>query len=81
MWCRKQKAELIFSAGNSFKEGEGAISYVTRRLKFVRSCHTFQKRVWFHYFVKIWGPTGELFDPEGEDQGQVECTDYYLCTE
>ena len=28
-----------------------------------------------HYFVKIRGPTRELFDPEGGDQGQVECAD------
>ena len=31
--------------------------YVTRRSKFVRSCHTFQKRVWLHYVVKIRRPT------------------------
>ena len=34
--------------------------YVTGKSKFVRSCHTFQKRVWLHYFVKIRGPTREL---------------------
>ena len=50
--------------------------YVTRKSNFVRSCHTLiQKTVWLHYFVKIRGPTGELFDPEGGDQGQVECAD------
>ena len=50
--------------------------YVTRKSNFVRSCHTLiQKTVWLHYFVKIRGPNGELFDPEGGDQGQVECAD------
>ena len=31
--------------------------YVTLKSKFVRSCHTFQKRVWLHYVVKIRRPT------------------------
>ena len=79
-WCRKQKADLIFSAGNSFKERlwktmeiwmGRCYDYVTRKSKFVRSCPTFQKRVWLHYFVKIRGPTRELFDPEGGDQDKL----------
>ena len=40
----------------------------------MQSCHTFQKRVLLHCFVKI-PPTGALFDPQGGDQGQIVCAE------
>ena len=83
-WCRKQKADLIFlqqthSNKNSERQwknecgGDMIMSHGSSD-----SCGVpilFKKGLIALCFVKIRGPTGALFDPEGGDRGQIVCAD------
>ena len=60
----KRKGWPYLSAGNSWKMKWGGDMIMSRGSP--NSCRVaILFRVWGHCFVKIWGPTGTLCDPEG----------------